>query len=195
MSVLVAGSLHLDVVVRAPRLPARDETLMGDHVDYVCGGKGGNQALAAARMGAVTHMAGKVGDDNFAPILLENLKAASVGVSGIQQGAGERSGMSAAIVEQSGDYGAVVVSAANRTIDLHAIALPPDMRVLVLQNEIPEVVNRHVAELARKAGAMVVLNAAPMRAMAREMLALADVLVVNRVEAAQLFGEPCDTMQ
>lgn len=195
MSVLVAGSLHLDVVVRAPRLPAPDETLMGDHVDYVCGGKGGNQAMAAARMGAATHMAGKVGDDIFAPILLENLKTAGVGVAGVQQGAGERSGMSVAIVERSGDYGAVVVSASNLTFDAGAVTFPPDARVLVLQNEVPEAVNRHVAELARSAGATVVLNAAPMRPMGKELLSLCDVLVVNRVEAAQLFGRPCDNRQ
>ncbi|HSO47409.1 MAG TPA: ribokinase [Rhizobiaceae bacterium] len=195
MSVLVAGSLHLDVVVRAPRLPASDETLMGDGVDYVCGGKGGNQAVAAARMGAVTHMAGKVGDDIFAPILVENLKSAGVGISVIQHGTGERSGMSAAIVEHSGDYGAVVVSAANKTIDVGEIMLPPDLRVLVLQNEIPESVNRQVAELAKGAGANVVLNAAPMRTMDPQVLALCDVLIVNRVEASALFGRPCENRQ
>ncbi len=146
-------------------------------------------------MGAVTHMAGKVGDDIFAPILVENLKSAGVGISGIQRGQGERSGMSAAIVERSGDYGAVVVSAANKTVDPGAMALPPDLRVLVLQNEIPENANRHAAEIAKNTGAIVVLNAAPMRAMDPQFLALCDVLIVNRVEAAALFGRPCENRQ
>jgi ribokinase len=195
MSVLVAGSLHLDVVVRAPRLPARDETLMGSGVDFVCGGKGGNQALAAARMGAVTVMAGKVGDDNFAPILIDNLARAGVDAAGVQRGVDERSGMSAAIVEASGDYGAVVVSAANLTIDAALVSLPADTRVVVLQNEISPLLNHHVARLAHAAGAMVVLNAAPMRTMDPDMLALCDVLILNRVEAGELFGQACESRE
>lgn len=195
MSVLVAGSLHLDVVVRAPRLPARDETLMGSGVDFVCGGKGGNQALAAARMGAATAMAGKVGDDIFAPILLENLEQAGVDISAVQRGAGERSGMSAAIVEASGDYGAVVVSAANLTIDAALIPVAPGTNVVVLQNEISPAMNLYVAGLAHAAGAKVVLNAAPMRAMDPELVSLCDVLIVNRVEAAELFGQSCESRE
>ncbi len=78
MTVLVAGSLHLDVVVEAPRLPRLDETLIGQAVAYRAGGKGLNQALAAARMGAVTAMAGAVGQDAFARDLLAALDAGGV---------------------------------------------------------------------------------------------------------------------
>ena len=85
-SVVVAGALHLDVVVTVPHLPARDETVMGETVRFVCGGKGGNQAVAASRHGARTVMLGRVGDDMFAPILLENLAAAGVDTARIQRG-------------------------------------------------------------------------------------------------------------
>jgi ribokinase len=194
MGILVAGSLHFDVVVRTPRLPGNDETLMGDAVDYVFGGKGGNQAVAAARMDARVFMAGKVGDDQFAPVLLANLADAGIDTSLLQHGKGERSGMSVALVDRSGDYGAVVVSGANRTIDSGRIAVPADTRIVLLQNEIPETVNGHVASLARQKRMKVILNAAPMRSMSGGFLALVDILIVNRVEAEGLFGHSCRTV-
>lgn len=195
MSVLVAGSLHFDVVVRTPRLPGSDETLMGEAVDYVFGGKGGNQAVAAARLGASVAMAGKVGDDRFAPMLVDSLETAGIDTSLLQRGKGENSGMSVALVDPAGDYGAVVVSGANRTIDSGRITLSPDTRVVLLQNEIPEAVNGHVAAFARQKRAMVILNAAPMRVMSGVALALVDILIVNRVEAEGMFGNPCRTPQ
>lgn len=189
MSVLVAGSLHLDVIVRAPHLPRQDETVRGEAVDYVPGGKGGNQAVAAARMGARVAMAGMVGSDAFGDRLLEALAVAGVDCGGVGRDAGA-SGMSVAIIEADGSYGAVIVSAANLRIDPAAIALPADARVLVLQNEVPEAVNLAAARAARGAGARTVLNAAPARAVAPELMALVDVLIVNRVEAADMLGLP-----
>ncbi|MEO0380852.1 MAG: PfkB family carbohydrate kinase, partial [Pseudomonadota bacterium] len=120
MSVFVAGSLHLDVVLRAPHLPGPDETVAGSSVDYVFGGKGGNQALAAARMGAKVAFAGRAGSDRFGDMLRETLGNSGIDLTGLQRDAGP-SGMSAAIVDANGDYGAVIVSAANLNIDAHAI--------------------------------------------------------------------------
>ena len=188
MSVFVAGSLHYDVVVDAPRLPALDETLIGQQVAYVFGGKGGNQAVAASRHGATTAFAGRVGDDAAGRFLADGLTAAGVDIAQVQIGKGESSGMSVAIVDAAGSYGAVVVSAANRVINASAITLPADTRIVMLQNEVPEAVNIAVAHTARARGARVLLNAAPMRSMAQELLALVDILVVNRVEAAELLG-------
>jgi len=187
VSVFVVGSLHLDVIVDAPRMPGRDETLPGTAVAYAFGGKGGNQAVAAARHGAPVAMAGRVGSDDFAARLLAELDMAGVDRTQVHQGDGA-SGMSVAIVDANGDYGAVVVSAANLAIDAAAIDLAPGSRAVVLQNEIPESVNLAVARKARVASASVVLNAAPARDMAPELLALVDVLVVNRVEAAMMTG-------
>ena len=112
-SVLVAGSLHYDVVVSADRLPELDETLPGRAVDYLCGGKGANQAMAAAQHGAATAMAGCVGDDAAGQTLLESLESAGVDVAAVRRVAETDSGMSVAILTASGDYGAVIVSAAN----------------------------------------------------------------------------------
>ena len=101
--------------------------------------------------------------------------------------------MSVAITEAAGEYGAVVVSGANLTIDAGAIASRWEAlwnaKVLLLQNEVPEAVSLTAARNARQRGAKVILNAAPARAMSPDFLALVDVLVVNRVEAAMLSGE------
>jgi ribokinase len=172
------------VVVDAPRLPALDETLVGSAVAYRFGGKGGNQAVAAARMGARAAMAGRVGEDRFGEQILAALDAAGVDRTRVVRAPGA-SGMSVAIVDAAGDYGAVIVSGVNREID-PAEALPPaGARVIALQNEIDAAVNRAVLEAAPHA-ATVVLNAAPARPIPPEMLARVDLLVVNRVEAAAM---------
>ena len=188
--VVVVGSLHLDVVVTAPRLPAPDETLMGETVTLVCGGKGGNQAVAASRHGAPTAMLGRVGGDMFADALVDNLREAGVDTSLIQRDAEAMSGLSVAVVGADGEYGAVVVSSANRQLSADGFVFPEGARVLVLQNEVPEAVNRAVAAEARKSGATVVLNAAPMRTVSPELMQSVDILIVNRIEAAALFEVP-----
>jgi len=188
--VSVAGSLHLDIMVEAPRLPARDETLMGTAWGYKCGGKGGNQAVAAARMGALTRMGGAVGDDDFGKRLTANLEEAGVDMSCVAVLAGQGSGMSVAISEEGGEYGAVVVSGANLAIDPKGWDALWDCDVLLLQNEIPEAANLAAARAAKAKGARVVLNAAPARSMTPDLAALVDVLVVNRVEAEMLSGVP-----
>lgn len=193
IDVAVAGSLHLDIMVDAPRLPSLDETLMGSSWHYKCGGKGGNQAMAAARFGARTAFGGQIGEDDFGHRLRENLTAAGIDISCLGVDPQIGSGMSVAITESSGEYGAVVVSGANLSIDPQAIAMGWstlwDCKVLLLQNEVPEAVNLMAAAEARKRGALVLLNAAPARRMADQMLGLVDVLIVNRVEATMLTGK------
>lgn len=192
IDVAVIGSLHLDIMVAAPRLPGIDETLIGSSWHYKCGGKGGNQAVAAARFGARTAFGGQTGADDFGERLRANLVAAGVNIAHVGIDASQGSGMSVAISEAAGEYGAVVVSGANLTIDPEGIAERWSAlfaaKVLLLQNEIPEQVSLAAARAARARGAMIVLNAAPARAMSAEFLDLVDVLVVNRVEAEMLAG-------
>lgn len=187
MSVFVCGSLHLDVIVEAPGLPRLDETVVGAGVRYAFGGKGGNQAVAAARMGAATAMAGRIGSDAFGATLLAGLAEGGVDASGIQRDDGA-SGMSVAIVRDDGGYGAVIVSAANLRIEPDRFTVPETAHVVVLQNEIPETINLAVAQKARGLGATVILNAAPARAVSPALLDVTDLLVVNRVEAADILG-------
>ncbi len=185
--VFVAGALHLDILLRAPHLPQLDETVTGTSVAYTMGGKGGNQALAAARHGAPVSMAGRVGTDGFADQILEALVGAGVDTTQIQRGPGA-SGMSAAIVQDDGSYGAVIVSAANLDIDPTQITVPPDTSVVLLQNEVPTALNLAVAQAAKARGAQVILNAAPARAPDPTLMPLVDLLVVNRVEGSALSG-------
>lgn len=193
IDVSIVGSLHLDIMVAAPRLPGRDETLIGSSWHYKCGGKGGNQAVAAARFGAKTAFGGQTGQDDFGERLRANLVSAGVDISHVDLDAAQGSGMSVAISEAAGEYGAVVVSGANLTIDPETIttrwARLWQAKVLLLQNEVPEAVSLAAAKCARANGARVILNAAPARAMSQEFLRLVDVLIVNRVEAAMLSGE------
>lgn len=182
MKVLVAGSLHLDVVVQAPHLPRLDETVTGTGVDYVFGGKGGNQAVAAARMGAEVSFTGCVGSDGFGDKIRSVLKTSGIEVSQLQRDPGP-SGMSTAIIDANGDYGAVIVSAANLLIDADRIEVPTQTALVLLQNEVPEAVNLSIARKARDAGAQVWLNAAPARDLSADLTAMLDLLIVNRVEA------------
>lgn len=196
LDVIVCGSLHLDIVVKAPALPRVDETAVGHAWQQVCGGKGGNQAVQAARAGASTAMIGRVGQDNFGRTLLDNLVASGVDASSVGADGVLGTGMSVAILQDDGDYGAVIVSGANTAIDPAGLADVwgglGSARVVVLQNEVPHAVNVSMAALARAAGAAVVLNAAPARDLRDDLLPLVDVLVVNRVEASALGGTPVD---
>lgn len=190
--VAVCGSLHLDIVVRAPALPVLDETAVGTERSFKCGGKGGNQAVMAARMGARTAMVSRVGDDDFGLALLGNLELAEVDHRAVRLDPTASSGMSIAIVVPDGSYGAVIVSGANQAITPEAIAgdwaTLGGARVLLLQNEVRESVNLAAARVAREAGAHVILNAAPARPLSPALLERVDVLVLNRVEAALLEG-------
>lgn len=186
--ILVCGALHLDVVVTAPRLPALDETLVGQQVRYAMGGKGGNQAVAAARLGARVAFAGRVGSDAYGQQILATLGGAGVDTTAVKRGAGA-SGMSVAIVQEGGEYGAVIVSAENLNIVADDIEIHSETRIVVLQNEVPEAVNLGLAVRARSLGVKVILNAAPARNLPAGLLANTDVLVVNRGEGHALLGQ------
>ncbi len=176
------------MLIDTPRLPRRDETLMGSAVRYVQGGKGGNQAVAAARMGAATTMIGCVGDDAFGRTLRAALEGAGVDTGLVRTVQDAASGMSAALLEPDGTYGAVVVSGANRTLGTET-TLPPEFAILLLQNEVSDATNLSAARQAKLVGARVLLNAAPARPLPEPLAALLDVMIVNRVEAEDITGE------
>jgi len=160
--ILCAGSLHHDVIVSAPGLPRLDQTLAGTGLRHAFGGKGGNQAVAAARAGAEVHMAGAVGSDDIAGSLRAALDAAGVRRAMVQTHPGA-SGISVAITLPGGGYGAVIVSGANLRFRPEAVTFPRDCRALLLQSEIAEAANLALATRARAAGIRVILNAAPAR--------------------------------
>ena len=144
-AVIVVGSLHYDIMVDAPDRPRKGETIAGRRWSPKFGGKGGNQAVAARRQGVPTAMVGAVGDDSFGAALLAGLDRAKVDRTNVAVLSGVGSGMSVAIFDDDGDYGAVIVSGANLAIapDQAGMDLLSQGKVLVLQNEIPEVVERN----------------------------------------------------
>jgi ribokinase len=187
--VVVVGSLHYDIMVSAPHRPAAGETVQGDRWFPKFGGKGGNQAVAAAKSGASARMLGAVGDDAFGAFLRESLRHGGVDDRFVATLPGRPSGMSVAISDATGDYGAVIVSGTNLEIDpdrLKGEALWTGASLLLLQNEIPAALNLAAARAARAQGVRVCLNAAPYRPLAPELAALVDVLVVNALEAEAL---------
>jgi ribokinase len=195
--VVVFGSLHLDIMVQAPGRPRLGETMVGQGWSMRAGGKGGNQAVEAARHGARTAMVGAVGTDDFGTRLIAHLRDHGVDTQAVRIVPGAASGMSVALVEPAGDYGAVIVSGVNLSLGVDdvasAAALTGGARWLLLQNEVPEAANIAAAEAAHRGGARVMLNAAPMRELPLALLAKIDGLVVNAVEAEALCGSPVET--
>jgi len=189
-AVIVVGSLHYDIIVDAPDRPRKGETIAGRRWSPKFGGKGGNQAAAARRQGVPTTMVGAVGDDSFGAALLAGLDRAQVDRTNVAVLRGIGSGMSVAIFDDDGDYGAVIVSGANLAIAPGQAGndLLSQGKVLVLQNEIPEVVNEAVARHARDLGLPTILNAAPARPFTSGLPDLVDILVVNAIEAEMMGG-------
>ena len=191
-AVVVLGSLHYDIIVHGPGRPRKGETVTGTAWAPKCGGKGGNQAVSAARAGAPVQMIGAVGADEFGTALLGNLAGRGVDASQVAVLDRHKSGMSVAIFDSEGDYGAVIVSGANLAIDPSQLNIDPsgwhEDNWLVLQSEIPEVVNLEGARLIRAAAGKVILNAAPARPVSQALLDLVDILVVNAIEAEMLGG-------
>lgn len=193
VSLLVFGALHYDVIVRAPRFPAPGETLMGSAVDYAFGGKGGNQALAAAASGGRVAMAGCVGNDAAGRVLLAGLDAGGIDRTRVRTVAGA-SGMSVAVVEETGENAAVVVSGVNRDLTGEDFDLPSDLTTALLQNEIPMSANLALARRLPE-GVRLILNAAPAGPLPQELLDRTDVLIVNRIEAEMLAEAGCDPVE
>ncbi|WP_419728973.1 ribokinase [Lichenicola sp.] len=192
--IVVVGSLHYDIIVDAAARPRKGETVTGRSLNRKCGGKGGNQAVAASRAGVATAFVGAVGDDPFGDALVSGLAKAGVDHSDVVAHPDVSSGTSIAIFDDEGDYGAVIVSGSNLLITPGQ--LRPDLfgtdRILVLQNEIPEAINAQAARSARAHGMTVILNAAPARPFTTDLADFVDVLVVNAIEAEMLGGGTVD---
>lgn len=187
--VLVAGSLHYDIMVEADRLPRRDETAVGRRWYPKFGGKGGNQAAAVARAGTRVRMLGAVGDDDFGRFLRQGLKAAGVEDRFVLTLEGRDSGMSVAILDAAGNYAATIVSGANMAVPTALVDDPAawaGVGLLMLQQEVPAPLNLALAGAARRRRVPVMLNAAPVRVLSDDLAGLIDILVVNSVEAEMM---------
>jgi len=157
--VLVIGSLNADLVVRAPRFPSPGETISGGDLLTIPGGKGANQAVAAARQGANVAMVGRVGKDNFAAFLIENLNSNNVNCSHVAQD-NVASGTAIIIVDEKGQNSIVISPGANGKVDSQDVDSAPDAKILLLQFEIPMETVLHAAKRYKAKGTTVILNPA-----------------------------------
>ncbi len=189
--IAVAGSLHYDIMIDAHHRPEKGETVMGTACRYKFGGKGVNQAISAAKHGSEVRFAGAVGADEQGRFLVETLRQAGVDASAVAVVADAPSGMSVAISDREGDYGAVVVSNANQKIPASVFQNArfwDSVSMLVLQNEVPETINIEAASAAKQRRIPVCINAAPARPLSEPFAALIDILIVNAIEARDMCG-------
>lgn len=190
--ILVIGSLNIDLISVTRRLPRPGETILGTSFHMAAGGKGANQAVAAARMGAPVAMVGRVGDDPFAKFVRDEMTAAGVDIERVLTESSAFTATGSIFVDQSGQNSIVVTSGANARLkpaDIEAAsALLDAADVVALQLEIPLATNEAALEAAHRRGVPVILNAAPMDTAAADLIAACDWLVVNEIEAEQLSG-------
>jgi ribokinase len=188
--VVVVGSVNVDLVARAERRPGSGETVRGSAFAVFAGGKGANQALAAARLGASVGLVGRVGRDDFAAVGLSELDAAGVDTAAVAHDPERHTGVAMIVVDDHGENSIIVVAGANgdwSNEDVErAAAAAARAQVLLLQLEIPQPVSARAARAARAAGATVVLDPAPAQPLDAELLANVDVLTPNAHEAAEL---------
>ena len=190
--VLVVGSINTDLVVAVPALPQAGETVLGDDLQRIGGGKGANQAVAAARLGARTAFIGRVGSDAFGKARQAELESFGVAVAGISTDTDRPTGAALIMVDDHGDNVIAVSPGANAALApshvISAKALFAQSSVLICQLEVPlETVAAALAQ-ARAHSMTAILNAAPGMAAAAPLLSTTDVLIVNRVEAESLVG-------
>ncbi len=190
--IVVVGSANMDLVVRTERPPRPGETVQGSEFHVIPGGKGANQAVAAARQGARTAFVGRVGDDAFGARLREGLAAEGVDTSFLKTTPDVPSGVAVITLDGAGQNSIVIAPGANGRLSMadidEARGLIAAADMLVCQLEIPFAAVVRAMETAREAGTAVAFNPAPASPLGPEVLSLADHLVVNESEAALLSG-------
>ncbi|HEX9999704.1 MAG TPA: ribokinase [Actinoplanes sp.] len=188
--IVVAGSANMDLVGVAPRLPLPGETVLGDDFLMMPGGKGANQAIAAARAGGHAVFLGAIGSDAFGVTLNARISAAGVDTAHLRTSYGV-SGVAVIMVDRAGENSILVAPGANNTFveltdaEQRTIA---DGDVLLCQQEIPLATVAAAVRAARAGGTRTILNAAPARELPADLLASVDLLVVNEVEAQAITG-------
>jgi len=191
--ILVLGSLNMDLVLTVSHLPQPGETVLGERLGRYPGGKGANQAVAAARLGGQVAMVGRIGADDFGPELVANLKTNGVDASGVEPDNSAATGAALIFVGPDGQNMIAVAPGANGRLDkfdiARAVATLQSGDVLVMQLEIPMPVIMQAAQSARRVGAHVVLNASPAQRLDPGLLKQVEALVVNEREARDLVNE------
>lgn len=191
-SAVVFGSVNMDLVVKAGRLPVPGETLRGREFFTAPGGKGANQAVAIARLNISTQMVGRVGGDGFGAKLIHSLQSAGVNTDSVLVDDAISSGIAAIAVDDAGENQIIIVPGANGRVDESDVErlklLLPGTVVLLLQFEVPMNAVILAARVAKQAGVKVILDPAPVQDIPSELYSLVDIITPNESEAGQLVG-------
>ncbi|MEL3971734.1 ribokinase [Rossellomorea oryzaecorticis] len=189
--IAVIGSSSMDLVVTSKRRPLAGETVLGESFEMVPGGKGANQAVAAARLGAEVHMIGCVGDDTYGKDILDNFKNNGVHIGYVKQITNQSSG-TAHIILAEGDNSIVVVKGANDFVTPEyvnqSLTLLKKFDLVMIQQEVPEETVLEAVRLCHEIGVPLLLNPAPARAISNEVVDKAAYLTPNEHEAGMLFN-------
>ncbi|HET9912398.1 MAG TPA: ribokinase [Anaerolineales bacterium] len=194
--ILVVGSMNADLVIRAPRFPQPGETISGEDLQIIPGGKGANQAIAAARQGASVAMVGRVGNDNFGLELINNLKRNNVDASHVQVDSETATGTAIIIVDTNGQNSIILSPGGNGKMspaDLDNVSFS-DHRLLLLQLEIPSEAVFSAAQRAKEGGLRVLLNPAPACSLPDELISLSDFILPNETELSLLTNQPVNDL-
>lgn len=196
-NIVVLGSINMDLVVRCAKLPIPGQTILAESASEFCGGKGANQAVAAALAGGQVSMIGAIGSDGFADRLINNLQQNGIDCDRVSRHDKMASGLAVISVDQAGQNSIMVVPGANGSLTAadvdRSVELIQAADVLLVQLEIPISTACRGIEIARRAGVKVILDPAPAPLSFPEELLSVDLVCPNASEAADLTGMPIDT--
>jgi ribokinase len=199
MSVVVFGSINMDLVARTPRLPGPGETITGKVFQTFPGGKGANQAVACSRLGAKTYMVGRVGGDEFGEKLKDELEKAGVDHENVVVDTMTSSGVALIAVEDSAENTIIVIPGANGQVDdqdlIRLEAVLTKSEVLLLQLEIPLEMVMAAAKLAKENNVKVILDPAPAQMLPEEIYPLLDIITPNETETELLVSFSLETKE
>ena len=190
--IFVVGSLNADLVVRTPRFPQPGETISGEDLNIIPGGKGANQAVAVARQGTSVSMLGRVGNDSFGPELINNLKQNHVDATYVQIDPNSATGTAVIVVDAKGQNSIILSAGANGKVsplDVNSVSFSGP-KLLLLQLEIPVETVLSAAQSAKGKGLRVLLNPAPALPLPDELISLPDFLLPNETELGLMTGQP-----
>ena len=180
----------MDIITRVSKLPAMGETISGKSVEYLAGGKGLNQAIAAAKMGVETTLIGRIGNDVFADALHGFIKQHSINTDHVRK-SNKESGTAFITVDENGQNTIIVVSGSNGDVnidDVSGVKIDKD-DIVISQFEIPIPTVTALFNRAKKAKAKTILNPSPIQNIPKELLSVTDILIVNETELGFIKGE------
>lgn len=197
MTVVVFGSINLDLVVEVAHLPAKGETVIGDRFFASAGGKGANQAVAIAKLGIPVSLVGQVGDDTFGQTLINSLQSSGVNTDGININSHTYSGIASIVVDRYGANTIACAGGANNLVREAEIEqfkkLLPQAKIVLLELGIPLATVLTAAREAKAHDCLLILDPAPVTAnLPEELYSLVDIITPNEIEASQLVGFTVD---